>query len=169
MRYEGDVLVWRQKGLTRRAPQAEGTVQFDGKAITIQTTGRGGPVTRWWDSKMEPHRYAGVTHLRVSAIQSIDWFPGHEFNFWSREVETDGSIALSLFDADDKVVIFFHPSDREKFEALRAAIEEALSDERPRNGPELIADELAKLVQLRDVGALTDEEFAAQKGRLLGT
>jgi Short C-terminal domain len=35
--------------------------------------------------------------------------------------------------------------------------------------PALVADELAKLVQLRDAGALTDEEFAAQKARLLGS
>jgi Short C-terminal domain len=33
----------------------------------------------------------------------------------------------------------------------------------------LVADELAKLVQLRDAGALTNEEFAAQKARLLGS
>jgi hypothetical protein len=32
-----------------------------------------------------------------------------------------------------------------------------------------VADELAKLVQLRDAGALTDEEFAAQKAKLLGS
>jgi hypothetical protein len=35
--------------------------------------------------------------------------------------------------------------------------------------PASVADELAKLVQLRDAGALTDEEFAAQKARLLGS
>jgi len=35
--------------------------------------------------------------------------------------------------------------------------------------PTSVADELAKLVQLRDVGALTDEEFAAQMARLLGS
>jgi hypothetical protein len=32
-----------------------------------------------------------------------------------------------------------------------------------------VADELAKLVHLRDIGALSDEEFAAQKARLLGS
>jgi hypothetical protein len=31
-----------------------------------------------------------------------------------------------------------------------------------------VADELAKLMQLRDVGALTEQEFTAQKARLLG-
>jgi Short C-terminal domain len=30
-----------------------------------------------------------------------------------------------------------------------------------------VADELKKLVELRDVGALSDEEFAALKARLL--
>ena len=35
--------------------------------------------------------------------------------------------------------------------------------------PTSVADELAKLVQLRDAGALTEEEFAAQKARLLGS
>ena len=34
-------------------------------------------------------------------------------------------------------------------------------------GPASVADELAKLAHLRDIGALTDEEFAAQKARLL--
>jgi len=34
--------------------------------------------------------------------------------------------------------------------------------------PATVADELAKLVQLRDSGALTNEEFAAQKAKLLG-
>jgi hypothetical protein len=31
-----------------------------------------------------------------------------------------------------------------------------------------IADEIAKLVALRDQGVLTEEEFAAQKAKLLG-
>lgn len=35
------------------------------------------------------------------------------------------------------------------------------------NGPDLIADELVKLVQLRDMGALTNEEFETQKQKLL--
>jgi hypothetical protein len=31
-----------------------------------------------------------------------------------------------------------------------------------------VADELAKLAHLRDAGVLTDQEFAAQKAKLLG-
>ena len=37
------------------------------------------------------------------------------------------------------------------------------------SAPASVADELAKLVQLRDAGALTEQEFAAQKARLLGS
>ena len=37
------------------------------------------------------------------------------------------------------------------------------------SAPASVADELAKLVQLREAGALTDEEFAAQKAKLLGS
>jgi hypothetical protein len=33
---------------------------------------------------------------------------------------------------------------------------------------ELVADELRKLADLRDAGVLTDDEFAAQKAKLLG-
>ncbi len=36
-------------------------------------------------------------------------------------------------------------------------------------GIALVADELQKLAELRDAGVLTDDEFAAQKARLLGT
>jgi len=48
----------------------------------------------------------------------------------------------------------------------------AVSPETPResagDGPAFIADELLKLAQLRDADILTDAEFTAQKGRLLG-
>jgi hypothetical protein len=39
----------------------------------------------------------------------------------------------------------------------------------PPVGTASVADELRKLADLRDTGVLTDDEFAAQKARLLGT
>ncbi|HET6963629.1 MAG TPA: SHOCT domain-containing protein [Acidimicrobiales bacterium] len=50
--------------------------------------------------------------------------------------------------------------------------QQALKEQRARDkaaavAPVLVADELAKLVELRQAGALTEEEFAAQKARLL--
>ena len=37
----------------------------------------------------------------------------------------------------------------------------------PRHGPRLIADELAKLVQLRDSGVLSEDEFVILKTQLI--
>jgi hypothetical protein len=39
----------------------------------------------------------------------------------------------------------------------------------PAGGGDDMLDQLAKLGQLHDSGVLTDEEFAAQKARILGT
>jgi hypothetical protein len=38
----------------------------------------------------------------------------------------------------------------------------------PSSGPVSVADELQKLADLRDRGVLTQEEFEAQKAKLLG-
>jgi hypothetical protein len=38
----------------------------------------------------------------------------------------------------------------------------------PQTASNSVADELAKLAQLRDSGVLTDAEFAQQKAKLLG-
>ncbi len=59
-------------------------------------------------------------------------------------------------------------------EAAKALIDERVAQVRssvPTSAPESttsVADELAKLSVLRDSGALTEEEFAAAKARLLG-
>ncbi len=51
-------------------------------------------------------------------------------------------------------------------EALREAVAQAVQSAQGGGAPS-VADELAKLAQLRDQGILTDEEFAAQKAKLL--
>jgi len=59
--------------------------------------------------------------------------------------------------------------DRDKFAALRDWIEagrENKSDQAPASPS--VADEIAKLGKLREQGLLTDEEFTAQKAKLLG-
>ncbi len=52
-------------------------------------------------------------------------------------------------------------------EALREAFAQAVQTGQG-GGALSVADELAKLAQLRDQGILADEEFAAQKAKLLG-
>lgn len=75
--------------------------------------------------------------------------------------------------------VFFQVLDRTPFE-LRARLRSSLEEHSiPEGGlpipdravgsiPPLIADELSKLADLREQGVVTEEEFSAQKARLLG-
>jgi hypothetical protein len=56
----------------------------------------------------------------------------------------------------------------EKIEAWFRALPDFGRNAAPQLEGRLIADELVKLAGLRDAGVLGDEEFAAQKARLLG-
>jgi hypothetical protein len=60
-------------------------------------------------------------------------------------------------------------ADRDKFAELREWIEagRTLRSDTAAATPS-VADEIAKLGQLREQGLLTDEEFSAQKAKLLG-
>jgi hypothetical protein len=56
-------------------------------------------------------------------------------------------------------------------EWFRAHTDFGKNNQRPSTsvpGTSSVADELTKLAQLRDAGVLTDQEFAAQKAKLLG-
>lgn len=53
---------------------------------------------------------------------------------------------------------------RRREEQLRTYVRDVAAD---RGGSPSTADELAKLAQLRDAGAITPEEFEAQKAKLL--
>ncbi len=68
----------------------------------------------------------------------------------------------------DENAVQFDKKDGQAFRALRDFVQVILAQ---RDAPEdsaSIADELSKLAQLRDQGVLTDDEFAAQKAKLLG-
>lgn len=70
----------------------------------------------------------------------------------------------------DENAVIFTKWQQEAFESIRAAIEAYIGGDRmvaPSQGSGSVADELAKLAQLRDSGVLTDAEFTEQKSRLL--
>ena len=67
--------------------------------------------------------------------------------------------------AGKKVETVFPPSGFVEF--LDRCMEESEEDT-SQTGPALVADELVKLKALLDQGILTDEEFSAQKAKLLG-
>jgi len=76
----------------------------------------------------------------------------------------------------DENTVLFTKEAAEQFRKLRDIVEDHAAAARrggsASNGPPPaanIADELTRLADLRDRGVLTDEEFAEQKARLLGT
>jgi len=71
-------------------------------------------------------------------------------------------------------VVEFHVSKAQAEEAKATITRLMLGESMPTAAPgsaasASVADELAKLAKLRDSGALTEEEFATQKAKLLGS
>jgi hypothetical protein len=66
---------------------------------------------------------------------------------------------------DENAVVFDAPGN--EFFALRDFVQSKIGAPRPADVAGSVADELSKLANLRDQGILTDEEFAAQKAKLL--
>jgi hypothetical protein len=75
-----------------------------------------------------------------------------------------------LFNAtQDENSVMFNRSQRKAFTDLRDEVTRRISASAGSSPPAgSVADELAKLVTLRDQGILTGEEFDVQKRRLLG-
>lgn len=78
-----------------------------------------------------------------------------------------------LLDSSDDNGIVFGRGKNSEFAALRALVETRISKAQAAHtgseiGSSQIADELMKLVSLRDRGVLTEAEFDRQKARLLG-
>jgi hypothetical protein len=68
----------------------------------------------------------------------------------------------------DPLCVQFRSKHRAEFRAIRDAVDQARAGQAApvTNGNDL-ASELAKLAQLHAAGALSDQEFAAAKARLL--
>jgi Short C-terminal domain len=80
---------------------------------------------------------------------------------------------MDLFEAlmgrkkGERVGLFGYVSQSERIARATEATARAEQERLAQTSPPLLADELAKLASLRDQGVLTEQEFAAQKQRLL--
>jgi hypothetical protein len=73
--------------------------------------------------------------------------------------------------AKDENSVVFRTKQKAEFEELRDAVQAAISNRHAgAQAPQAssVADELAKLAELRNAGVLSPDEFEAQKARLLG-
>jgi hypothetical protein len=144
-----------------------GQLAFDGQYVTITRNGFLARATHGRGDKKIP----------TAAISAVQWKPAGL---------TNGFIQLSIGGADrqaakghrtmnaakDENSVVFTKKQQPAFETLRAALEQAIADRHtPAPAPPAasVADELGKLAQLHQQGVLSDQEFAAEKRRLLGS
>lgn len=144
-----------------------GQMQFDGQYVTITRNGFLARATHGRGDKKIP----------LTAISAVQWKPAGM---------TNGFIQLSIGGADrqaakggrtmnaakDENSVVFTRKQQPAFEALRAALEQAIAERHAPAAPApaaSVADELGKLAELHRQGVLNDDEFAAQKARILGS
>ncbi|MDQ0809867.1 hypothetical protein QFZ63_001581 [Streptomyces sp. B3I7] len=141
-----------------------GQLAFDGQYVTITRNGFLARATHGRGDKKIP----------VGAISAVQWKPAGL---------TNGFLQLSIGGADrqaakggrtmnaakDENSVVFTKKQQPAFEALRAALEQAIANRHAPAPAASVADELAKLAELHQRGVLSDQEFATQKQRLLGS
>lgn len=142
------------------------TATFDGEYVTIKR-GLMSPVGK------------GETRLHVSQISAVRWKAAGMLGGYIQFTVPGAVTAKSMGNTQradarrDPHAVSFNSKQQPKFEELRAAVEAAIT---ARHAPaaavptaERLADQLAKLNALHQQGALSAEEFAAAKSRLLGS
>jgi Domain of unknown function (DUF4429)/Short C-terminal domain len=145
-----------------------GTVTFDGQTVTIT---RKGFMARATVGK-------GTKSIPVHSITAIQWKPAGPITNGFIQFTVGGGVERrSAFGrqtrdaAQDENSVVFRTSHKAEFEELRDAVQAAINSRHAgAHAPQVssVADELAKLVELRNAGVLSPDEFEAQKARLLG-
>jgi hypothetical protein len=145
-----------------------GTVTFDGQTVTIN---RKGFLARASVGK-------GTKSIPVLSITAVQWKPAGpltngfiQFTVGGGVERRSGFGKQTTDAAKDENSVVFRTKQKAEFEELRDAVQDAISNrhagaQAPQ--PSSVADELAKLAELRNAGVLSPDEFEAQKARLLG-
>lgn len=148
------------------AKGVNGQVSFDGATVTITRKGLMARSTVGKGTKTIPvHHITGVQWKDPGMVRGFIQFtvPGG--------IEQRSRFGHQSLDAaKDENAVVFGVRHRAEFQALRDAVQEAISaghQQQPEASPSSVADELAKLAQLRDTGVISPQEFEAQKARLL--
>ena len=100
-----------------------------------------------------------------------DIFRNHEMGGWSKALWSIFVIILPFLGV--LIYLIVHGTDMTKrdmkqMEDQRAAMDSYIRQTAGGGGGGGTADELSKLAGLRDQGVITEEEFAAQKAKILG-
>ena len=161
----------REGGLTVKVEGRGGEVEFDGHFVTIRHKGALGRITVGKGDKRIP--ITSITSVQIKpAGAMVNGFI--QFSIPGGNESRSGFGTQTLDAAGDENSVIFTKQQEPKFLALRDAIENAMVS-RLAPQPQLIAtqpaisklDELKKLADLRDAGVLSEEEFSAEKARIM--
>lgn len=110
--------------------------------------------------------FKGDKRIPFTSITSVQfrepgtWLAGYVQFSIKGGIEWQGAV-----NQDENAIVFDAPGD--DFRALRDFVQSKIGAPRLADSVGSVADELSKLANLRDQGILTDEEFVAQKAKLL--
>lgn len=145
-----------------------GRIEFDGEYVTIH---RESFLARTSVGK-------GQKRLHVAQITAVQWKPAGLVNGFVQFTVPGGNERRSKFGsqtqdaAKDENSVVFTKRQQPSFEALRQAVDAAISAQhapaRPAVAAPSVADEIGKLAALTQSGSITQEEFEQAKARLLG-
>lgn len=145
-----------------------GTISFDGAVITI--------TRKFWDARGSLG--VGEKRIPVNQITSIKFRPAGVFANGFIRFTIAGAVenhahGKQSYDVarDENAVTYVGRQNTPAFEKLRATIDAAIATPvqpvTAHPARQDVADQLRKLAELRDMGALTEAEFAVAKTRLL--
>jgi hypothetical protein len=113
------------------------------------------------------HGFKGDKRIPYSSITAVQWREPGSWLCGYMQLSLKGAMEWhGPINQDENAIDFDKKSD--DFRPLRDFIQSKIGASSASHPQLSLADELAKLAQLRDQGVLTDDEFATQKARLLG-
>lgn len=133
-----------------------GTIDFDGQEIRIDRDGLKAKI-------INRGRNVSATSIQLPSLTAV--------NFKSASLTKPGVIEFAVPGmTDESGVVFFDRKYSAQFEELRGAVEAAMRALRVPGAQTSAVDigtQLSTLARLRDEGVLTEDEFQAQKAKLL--
>lgn len=143
----------------------DGQVSFDGEWLTITRKGFMGVITKGGRGELKLHlnQITGIDLKKPGAMA------GRFTVIAPGGVQRSGMFAARSH-RDDPLTVLFQHWRLDEFTALRDAVLAAIAAQRQQTTPAVtdLAEQLRQLTALHATGALSDEEFAAAKTRLLG-
>ena len=152
-----------------RAKGQNGQVEFDGRNVTIKRGGFYGTMTVGRGDKVIPvQSITGVRYRKASLGGTMRGVIEFTVPGGMEQRTRAGHQAVDEIRNDNAVVIL-RPKHNPEFEAIRDAVLAAIAG---NTAAAPLADDasaaLRKLAGLHDSGLLSDDEFAAQRARIIG-